>query len=104
MNIFLKRVVDFFQAAEKGVKFGRLPPILCIQLLRFEYDSTLGQHRKLNDHFEFNEDLDLSEFLEEPHCAPSSYKLLSILVHSGDYSNGHYVSFISPELDGQVKN
>lgn len=83
------------------MKFEKFPPVLCLHLLRFEYDYQLGQHRKLNNTYSFDYRLDLNEFLEKPHCSPCSYKLLSILVHSGDNSSGHYVSFINPELDGR---
>ncbi|CAF0809444.1 unnamed protein product [Rotaria sp. Silwood1] len=89
------------QEAEKGVKFQHFPPVLCLHLLRFEYDYNLSQNRKINDSYSFDYHLDLSEFLEKPNCSLCSYKLLSILVHSGDNSSGHYVSFINPELDGQ---
>ncbi len=77
--------------------------MLCLHLLRFEYDYNLSQNRKINDSYSFDYHLDLSEFLEKPNCSSCSYKLLSILVHSGDNSSGHYVSFINPELDGQVR-
>ncbi len=85
------------------MKFQKFPPVLCLHLLRFEYDYNLSQHRKINDSYSFDYHLDLSEFLENPDCSSCSYKLLSILVHSGDNSSGHYVSFINPTLDGQVK-
>ena len=105
--LHLNRVCVFssveYQEAERGVKFQRFPPVLCLHLLRFEYDFTLSQHRKINDRYSFDVHLDLSEFLEKPDCSPCSYKLLSILVHSGDNSSGHYVSFINPDLDGQVR-
>ncbi len=77
--------------------------MLCLHLLRFEYDYNLSQHRKINDSYSFDYHLDLSEFLEDhSDRSSSSYKLLSILVHSGDNSSGHYVSFINPALDQQV--
>lgn len=85
------------------MKFQKFPPVLCLHLLRFEYDYNLSQHRKINDSYSFDYHLDLSEFLEDnTDETSSSYKLLSILVHSGDNSSGHYVSFINPGLDGQV--
>ncbi|CAF0851576.1 unnamed protein product [Adineta steineri] len=87
------------QEAEKGVKFQKFPPVLCLHLLRFEYDYNLSQNRKINDSYSFDYHLDLNEFLEKPNCSSCSYKLLSILVHSGDNSSGHYVSFINPKLD-----
>ncbi|CAF0790082.1 unnamed protein product [Adineta ricciae] len=100
-NLYDAGTVHGLQEAEKGVKFQKFPPVLCLHLLRFEYDYNLSQHRKINDSYSFDYHLDLSEFLENPDCSSSSYKLLSILVHSGDNSSGHYVSFINPALDGQ---
>ncbi|UJR25412.1 hypothetical protein I4U23_006759 [Adineta vaga] len=98
-NLYDAGSIHGLQEAEKGVKFQKFPPILCLHLLRFEYDYNLSQNRKINDNYSFDYHLDLSEFLEKPNCSSSSYKLLSILVHSGDNSSGHYVSFINPELN-----
>ena len=103
-NLYDAGNVHGLQEAEKGVKFQKFPPVLCLHLLRFEYDYNLSQHRKINDSYSFDCHLDLSEFLEKPDCSWCSYKLLSILVHSGDNSSGHYVSFINPALDGQVRS
>ncbi|CAF2363743.1 unnamed protein product [Rotaria sp. Silwood2] len=100
-NLYDAGCIHGLQEAEKGVKFQHFPPVLCLHLLRFEYDYNLSQNRKINDSYSFDYHLDLSEFLEKPNCSLCSYKLLSILVHSGDNSSGHYVSFINPELDGQ---
>ncbi|CAF1189871.1 unnamed protein product [Rotaria sordida] len=100
-NLYDAGNIHGLQEAEKGVKFQHFPPVLCLHLLRFEYDYNLSQNRKINDSYSFDYHLDLSEFLEKPNCSLCSYKLLSILVHSGDNSSGHYVSFINPELDGQ---
>lgn len=86
------------------MKFQKFPPVLCLHLLRFEYDYHLSQNRKINDRYSFDYHLDLTEFLEKPDCSSSAYTLLSVLVHSGDNSSGHYVSFINPDLDGQVSN
>ncbi|CAF4297481.1 unnamed protein product [Rotaria socialis] len=100
-NLYDAGSIHGLQEAEKGVKFQKFPPVLCLHLLRFEYDYNLSQHRKINDSYSFDYHLDLSEFLENPDCSSCSYKLLSILVHSGDNSSGHYVSFINPALDEQ---
>ncbi|CAF1194604.1 unnamed protein product [Adineta ricciae] len=100
-NLYDAGSIHGLQEAEKGVKFQKFPPVLCLHLLRFEYDYNLSQNRKINDRYSFDYQLDLSEFLEKPDCSSSSYTLLSVLVHSGDNSSGHYVSFINPDLDGQ---
>lgn len=53
------------QEAEKGVKFLTLPPVLHLQLMRFMYDPQTDQNIKINDRFEFPEQLPLDEFLQK---------------------------------------
>lgn len=86
------------QEAEKGVIFTRFPPVLYLQLMRFQYDFVADTNIKLNDRFEFPYILKLDQFLSEP--KPSTYKLHAVLVHSGDNHGGHYVVYINPALNG----
>ena len=53
------------QDAEKGVTFKDFPPILHIQLMRFQYDPMTDSNVKINDRIEFGEEINLDEFLEE---------------------------------------
>jgi ubiquitin carboxyl-terminal hydrolase 7 len=39
------------QKAEKGVKFVAFPPVLHLQLMRFQYDPQLDTNVKINDRF-----------------------------------------------------
>jgi ubiquitin carboxyl-terminal hydrolase 7 len=39
------------QPAEKGVIFTRLPPVLHLQLMRFQYDHIADANVKVNDRF-----------------------------------------------------
>lgn len=91
------------QDAKKGVLFEDFPPVLQLQLKRFEYDFQRDQMVKINDRYEFSEELDLDidggKFL-----APAAdksvrnlYKLHSVLVHSGGVHGGHYYAFIRPD-------
>ncbi|XP_064818415.1 ubiquitin carboxyl-terminal hydrolase 7-like, partial [Oncorhynchus masou masou] len=50
------------QEAEKGVKFLTFPPILHLQLMRFMYDPQTDQNIKINDRFEFPEQLPWMSF------------------------------------------
>ena len=54
--------------------------------------------------YEFPENLDLTEFIEEPNGEAEHFKLFGVLVHSGDNHGGHYVAYISPKLDGKVSH
>lgn len=93
------------QDAKKGVLFGNLPPVLQLQLKRFEYDFHRDTMVKINDRYEFPELLDL-DFKDRKIFAPEAdqsvrnlYRLHSVLVHSGGVHGGHYYAFIRP--DGQ---
>ncbi|KAF2881719.1 hypothetical protein ILUMI_24454 [Ignelater luminosus] len=89
----------------------KLPPILGIQLKRFEYDFERVCAIKFNDYFEFPRDLDMEPYtvsglakLEgeiidcdlDPNTNDvcTKYKLSGIVVHSGQASGGHYYSYI----------
>ncbi|CAK5096106.1 unnamed protein product [Meloidogyne enterolobii] len=100
---------DFgLQPAEKGLKFLSFPPVLYLQLMRFQYDPLLDANVKINDRFEFTDTLDLTEFIETEEKENSAkdeftYLLHAVLVHSGDFHGGHYVAFININLRGTAK-
>ena len=111
LNIF--RAEGFgLQDARKGCRFLDFPPVLQLQLKRFEYDAIGDAMVKVNDRFEFPVELDLSPFLyveqnssttsqgggeekkiDRPRCL---YSLHSVLVHTGSVHGGHYYAFIRP--------
>nr|VZI34443.1 unnamed protein product [Spirometra erinaceieuropaei] len=85
------------QEAEKGVKFIKFPPVLYLQLMRFQYDFHSNTNVKINDRFEFPYDLDLKDYVLDPAEAQyTDYFLHAVLVHSGDHHGGHYVVYINP--------
>ena len=91
------------QRARKGVRFAHLPPVLQLQLKRFEYDSVQDGMQKLNDRYEFPLELDLSGFVHAPSGNPPPdglYALHSVLVHSGGASGGHYYAYVRPTCAG----
>ncbi|PAV73868.1 hypothetical protein WR25_16057 [Diploscapter pachys] len=85
------------QPAEKGVKFVSFPPVLHLQLMRFQYDPQLDQNVKINDRFVFPDRLNLAEFVENADGPQEDYQyiLQAVLVHTGDFHGGHYVVFIN---------
>ncbi|KAJ1650049.1 ubiquitin-specific protease ubp15, partial [Dispira simplex] len=91
------------QDAKKGVIFEEFPPVLHLQLKRFEYDMMRDTMVKINDRHEFPLEIDLDEFLssDADHSQSSVYKLHGVLVHSGDLSGGHYFALLRPEKDGR---
>lgn len=86
-----------FQDAFKGVKFLNFPPVLYLQLMRFQYDYNTDTNVKINDRFEFPYDLQLDAFLlQSIPDQPVSYFLHAVLAHSGDNHGGHYITYINP--------
>ena len=91
------------QRARKGVRFTSLPPVLQLQLKRFEFDSAHGGMQKLNDRYEFPVELDLCSFVHAPSGQPPTdcrYALHSVLVHSGGAGGGHYYAYVRPTCTG----
>lgn len=89
------------QDAKKGIVFQAFPPVLHLQLKRFEYDIQRDAMVKINDRHEFPFEIDLSEFLDESadKSSPWVYKLHGVLVHSGDLHGGHYFACIKPDRE-----
>ena len=99
----------------------KLPPILVIQLKRFDYDLERLCLIKFNDYFEFPREIDMEPYTvgglakiegEAVDCDPSDldgrkvtkYKLRGMVVHSGQASGGHYYSFIrNKDSDGEYR-
>ncbi len=99
----------------KRLLIKELPPVLAIQLKRFDYDWERECAIKFNDYFEFPRELDMEPYtvagvakLEDDEAPPESqviaensdpkhssrYRLVGVLVHSGQASGGHYYSYI----------
>ncbi|XP_071949723.1 ubiquitin carboxyl-terminal hydrolase 9X-like isoform X2 [Antedon mediterranea] len=100
----------------KRLCIKKLPNILAIQLKRFDYDWERECAIKFNDYFEFPREFDMEPYTaaglakiegEEIHddreessdeCEESSrstfYRLVGVVVHSGQASGGHYYSYI----------
>ncbi|KAG1146277.1 hypothetical protein G6F37_001340 [Rhizopus arrhizus] len=91
------------QAACKGVSFEKFPPVLHLQLKRFEYDMHRDTMVKINDHHVFPDTIDLREYCSTPSDDPEEhiYLLHGVLVHSGDIDGGHYFALLKPEKDGK---
>ncbi|KAL1821181.1 ubiquitin C-terminal hydrolase 12 [Daucus carota subsp. sativus] len=95
------------QDAKKGVLFIDFPPVLQLQLKRFEYDFMRDTMVKINDRYEFPLELDLDRD-DGKYLSPDAdrsvrnlYTLHSVLVHSGGVHGGHYYAFIRPTLSDQ---
>ena len=87
------------QKAKKGIKFVSFPPVLFLQLKRFEYNSKKDIMVKINDYFEYYNEIDLTNYVD-PLILKSSkkenflYELHSVIVHQGNANSGHYYAYI----------
>lgn len=96
-----------YQDAKKGVVFESFPPVLHLQLKRFEYDFMEDDLVKIDDLYEFPDKIDLSPYLDDD-LPPDvknenwNYKLHGVLVHQGSISNGHYYAMIKPEAESST--
>nr|CCA14923.1 ubiquitinspecific protease putative [Albugo laibachii Nc14] len=101
------------QNAKKAICFLDFPPILNLQLKRFEYDPMRDGMVKIHDRFAFPTKLVLDPFVEPTTKDEEAksisegtgkrveyvYHLHSVLVHSGDVHGGHYYVYIRPGRD-----
>ncbi|KAI8330654.1 hypothetical protein EDC96DRAFT_452112 [Choanephora cucurbitarum] len=86
------------QDANKGVIFENFPPVLHLQLKRFEYDFMRDMMVKINDRHEFPAEINLDKYCSNADKdGPYDYELHGVLVHSGDISGGHYFALIRPD-------
>ena len=86
------------QCAEKTSKFLKLPPVLHVQLKRWDFDLNTLEQRKVNDKFEFSDKLDFTPYLDKTASKDEvyMYRLHAVLIHSGSINGGHYYVYIRP--------
>eukprot|EP00899_Mesostigma_viride_P016141 jgi/Mesvir1/24528/Mv21868-RA.1 len=95
------------QVAMKGALFKDLPPVLQLQLKRFEYDAQQDVMVKINDRYDFPQQLDLDKHdrmyltWDADPSVRNLYELHSVLVHSGSVTSGRYYAVIRPGLGDQ---
>lgn len=97
-----------YQDAKKGVFFQWFPPVLHLQLKRFEYDFMADDLVKIDDMYEYPNLIDLSAYLgdvrESVRRQNWNYKLHGVLVHQGSVSNGHYYAMLKPYQKAGPRN
>ncbi|KAL4220567.1 putative ubiquitin carboxyl-terminal hydrolase FAF-X [Mactra antiquata] len=101
----------------KRLVIRKLPKILAIQLKRFDYDWERESAIKFNDYFEFSREFDMEPYTVQglakiegeiidtdcdEKCQSTKYKLIGVVVHSGQASGGHYYSYILHRGHGET--
>ena len=80
--------------AVKQVSFKNLPHYLIFGLNRFEYDIYRNMRIKVNDYYEFSQELDLKPYLLDATDDQYHYQLKGVVIHAGGAESGHYFSII----------
>ena len=106
-NSYYDDVLDKKVRAIKRLRIKRLPPVLVLQLKRFELNYDTFQKVKLNDKYVFPTLLDMQPYMSDADNNNSNqnmangannvttvFKLSGILIHSGSANAGHYYSYI----------
>ena len=85
--------------SKKGVRIGKLPPVITLCLYRFELDYETWQRKKLDDKFEYPLELDMAKYMGENALQDdTNYELKSIVIHRGGAYGGHYLAYIKDDL------
>ena len=103
--------------AKRQIELVTLPPVLCLQLLRFVYDASTNTKKKVSDPIRFPEVLDITPYTRDgaaaaataatdgaAAAAPASgrYRLTAILMHTGASAHsGHYTARIMEQPPGE---
>lgn len=88
--------------ATKSMRIHKTPPILTVQLKRFEYSRVSSQFGKIDDKVAFQEKLNLMPWMSDKDVPleQCSYSLRGIVVHHGSgCRSGHYVAFVKSRSD-----
>ena len=91
-------VCDSKQDGTSVIQLSRPPQILIVQLKRFFSED--GVLIKDSMRVSCDTQVFLSEEIEEPHTR-HAYDLISVIDHSGSFSNGHYSCFVLDVPSGQ---
>jgi ubiquitin C-terminal hydrolase len=90
------------QTAKIGKKFISFPNVLIAQLKRFEYNPRKDSMDKINDYFEFSNEIDVKNYMKDiDNDNEEFYKftLHAVVVHRGNINNGHYFAYIRPNVE-----
>lgn len=79
----------------KRYSIQSLPPVLVLQLNRFQQVSPYGGLRKLRGQCHFPPTLDLSDYFAKE--GSTRYQLSGVVCHSGSLRGGHYTAYVNSE-------
>lgn len=95
--------------AVKRACLKHIPDHLIFNLKRFDYDIMTGTRCKINDEFQFPDEIDMAPYTADHLIAPDEpirpdiFELTGIIVHAGTADSGHYYSFIRQRPSSRSK-
>ena len=85
--------------------FESLPPVLIFCLSRFDYSVEHVRSVKLNHYVSFPDELNMGKY-RHPESIPDpendEYRLVGVVIHSGEPNRGHYYSFIKTDVESNT--
>ncbi|CAA6658193.1 unnamed protein product [Spirodela intermedia] len=88
--------------ATRCIKLHALPPILTLQLKRYDFLTEMTKKKKIKSSFSFPSKLNMGRRLDNVSEPELLYDLSAILIHKGaTATSGHYVARIKDEYTGQ---
>jgi hypothetical protein len=79
--------------AVKFCRIQRAPPVLVLQLARFEFAVKARDRVKIHDRYEFSMQLNLGPYMVDP-VVSLQYELSGVVLHNGTAKHGHYTSLV----------
>jgi hypothetical protein len=79
----------------------QLPPYLIIQLKRFDFSITSGRRSKIDQPYEFENNIDFRNYVGDS-IPETQYSLIGVVVHQGDAETGHYFSYVYDHDDDWI--
>ncbi|KAK3120831.1 hypothetical protein QOZ80_8BG0642310 [Eleusine coracana subsp. coracana] len=105
-SILIEQQYEHKHAVQK-VTISKLPPVLTVQLMRFDNDKNDRRKQvKIKGHVSFEETLDVRQYMDpsSEDKDHSSYRLVGVIEHIGDSWNiGHVIAYVRGSRDGNNK-
>merc|ERR1719499_1487936 len=90
-------------SAMQTSSFEVLPPVLIFCLSRFDYSVEHVRSVKLNHYVSFPDELDMNKYRhpesQKFQNSEDEYRLVGVVIHSGEPNRGHYYSFIKTDVE-----
>lgn len=92
-NQYYSEDLDDKVDARKYIRIRTAPPVLVVQLKRFEFNANNWARYKVHDFFEFPPEINLRDIMFKDE-GDVVYELSGIVIHTGEVNAGHYYSII----------